>query len=116
MNLKNFKWGHMASQKFAGFIFGAFLCLVAGISMSEGKGSTVVMGIVGLYTAFVGGRAWSDNAAIRWGGNNNRARDPMRNSSIDIQVRQGALKREGMMADPEEDEENPKKEKDDEID
>ncbi len=112
---KKFDFGHLKSQKFAGFIFGAFLCFVAGMAMSESKGSGVIMGIVGLYGAFVGGRAWSDNAALKFGGGV-RPRDPMRSSSIDIQVRQGALKREGMMADPEEDEETPKKEKDDEID
>ncbi len=79
-----FDAGHLKSQKFAGFIFGSLLCLIAGICLSEGKGSGVVMGIVGMYTAFVGGRAWSDGQARKYGTTLN---------SVDIAVTQrSALK------------------------
>jgi hypothetical protein len=64
-----FNFGHMHSQKFAGLIFGIIACFCAGLFLiSEPTTSAVIMGIVGLYTAFVGGRAWSDNAAMRYGG------------------------------------------------
>jgi uncharacterized membrane protein YeaQ/YmgE (transglycosylase-associated protein family) len=70
---KKWKWklnlGHLHSQKFAGLIFGIVACFLAGFFMeSEPTTSAVVMGIVGLYTAFVGGRAWSDNATMKYRG------------------------------------------------
>lgn len=65
------KWnlGHLRSQKFAGLIFCTTLCFCAGLfQYSEPTTSVVIMGIVGCFTAFVGGRAWSDNAAMKFGG------------------------------------------------
>lgn len=63
-----FDLGHLRSQKFAGFVFSVFVCFLAGIfQVSEASTQAVVMGIVALYTAFVGGRTWSDNAALKFG-------------------------------------------------
>jgi len=63
-----FNFGHLRSQKFAGFIFAAFLCFAAGWVMeTEPTTSAVVMGIVGLYGLFVGGRTWTDQAALKFG-------------------------------------------------
>jgi hypothetical protein len=69
MSKKKFDFGHLRSQKFAGFVFGVFVCFLAGVfQVSEASTQAVVMGVVGLYTAFVGGRAWSDSAALKFGG------------------------------------------------
>jgi len=64
-----FNFGHLRSQKFAGLIIGIVACFCAGFFLiSEPTTSAVVMGIVGLYGLFVGGRTWSDNVAVRFGG------------------------------------------------
>lgn len=67
--MPKFNLGHLKSQKFAGFVFSVFVCFMAGVvQVSEASTQAVVMGIVALYTAFVGGRTWSDNAALKFGG------------------------------------------------
>ena len=62
-----FNFGHLSSQKFAALIFAILVCFGAGFAFSHDVFSTLVMGIVALYTAFVGGRAWSDGQAIKFG-------------------------------------------------
>ena len=63
-----FNFGHLHSQKFAGFVFGTFVLVIAAAFLSVAQFSTLVMGVCGLYGAFVGGRAWSDNASLKYGG------------------------------------------------
>ncbi len=79
--------GHLRSQKFAGFLFAALLCFFAGIfQYSEPTTANVIMGIVGCYTAFVGGRAYQDGANLKYGPRNGGS------TSVDIQVKQSNLK------------------------
>ncbi len=67
-----FNYGHLRSQKFAGLIIGFIMCFCAGLFLiSEPTTSAVIMGIVGLYGLFVGGRTLSDNAALKFGGTTN---------------------------------------------
>lgn len=101
---KGLNMNHLRSQKFAGFLFAATLCFFAGIfQYSEPTTSAVIMGIVGCYTAFVGGRAYQDGAQLKYGGNGRTQ------NTVDIQVRQSAIKdRRSMMSDPEEETEEEK--------
>jgi hypothetical protein len=63
-----FDMGHLRSQKFAALVFCVFVIFVAAFVLVAEVFSTLVMGIVALYTAFVGGRAWSDGQALKFGG------------------------------------------------
>jgi len=63
----HFDLGHLRSQKFAGFVFATVACFLAGLfQFSEASTQAVCMSVVALYTAFVGGRTMSDNAALKF--------------------------------------------------
>jgi hypothetical protein len=63
-----FDFGHLSSQKFAGLVFCVFLLFTAGFFLPLAAFGNLVMGVTGLYTAFVGGRAYSDGQALKFGG------------------------------------------------
>jgi len=65
---KKFNLGHMASQKFAGLVFCVFLLTIAGFLLSAAAFGNLALAVTGLYTAFVGGRAWSDGQSLKFGG------------------------------------------------
>lgn len=62
-----FDLGHLRSQKFAALVFCAAVCFGAGFAFTHEIFSTLVMGLVALYTTFVGGRAYSDGQALKFG-------------------------------------------------
>jgi hypothetical protein len=61
-------WGHLASQKYSALLFCVAVLVVASKVITLAAFSNLVMGVVGLYTAFVGGRAWSDGQALKYTG------------------------------------------------
>jgi hypothetical protein len=60
--------GHMASQKFAGLIICVIVLGIVAFFMAPGNFGNLALAITGLYTAFVGGRAWSDGQSLKFGG------------------------------------------------
>lgn len=63
-----FDAGHFKSQKFAGMVFCVFLLFTAGFFLPLAAFGNLVMGVTALYTAFVGGRAWSDTQSLKYSG------------------------------------------------
>lgn len=64
---KRNRFGHLSSQKYSGLIFCVAVLFAGALITSAAAFSNLVMGIVGLYGAFVGGRAWSDGQALKAG-------------------------------------------------
>lgn len=67
-HVKKFNLGHLKSQKFAGLIICVLVLAICAFFMAAGNFGNLALGITGLYTAFVGGRAWSDGQSLKFGG------------------------------------------------
>ena len=67
--------GHMASQKFAALVFCVSVLFGAACFMTAAAFGNLALAVTGLYTAFVGGRAWSDGQVLKFGGTLGQAGD-----------------------------------------
>jgi hypothetical protein len=67
MSRKRSAWGHLASQKYSALLFCVAVLALGGFYLSVAAFMYLVPGVVGLYGAFVGGRAWSDGQALKFG-------------------------------------------------
>jgi hypothetical protein len=65
---KGFDLGHLSSQKFAGMVFCVAVLIAGGFWLPLTAFGNLVMGVTGIYTAFVGGRAYSDMQTLKYGG------------------------------------------------
>jgi hypothetical protein len=61
-------WGHLSSQKFAALIFCVFVLAVVAFFMTPAAFGNLCLAVTGLYTAFVGGRAYSDGQTLKFAG------------------------------------------------
>lgn len=66
---------HMASQKFAALVFCVSVLFGAACFMTAAAFGNLALAVTGLYTAFVGGRAWSDGQVLKFGGTLGQAGD-----------------------------------------
>ena len=72
--------GHLSSQKFAALVFCVFALSVTAFLLPAAAFGNLALAVTGLYTAFVGGRAWSDGQSLKYGGTVN---------TVDVSVNSG---------------------------
>jgi len=104
-----FNFGHLHSQKFAALIFCVIAICAVAFFLEAAAFGNVCLAVTGLYTAFVGGRAWSDSAAMKF-----RGRRP--NTVDDDSVNVNIIKRDDDDEDDDHDDARRRKDRDDEID
>lgn len=73
---------HMASQKFAALVFCVAVLFVAAFFLTAAAFGNLALAVTGLYTAFVGGRAWSDGQVLKFGGTLGTAGDTDQASAV----------------------------------